>query len=69
MAVPHVVGAAALYLEQNPQASPLEVKAALLDIATQGQLSGMAGMRAGTPDRVLFVGRGAVSMTVQAAGG
>lgn len=69
MAVPLVVGAAALFLERNPEASPAEVKAALLDTATQGQLSGVAGMRAGTADRLLFVGRGSVAMTVQAAGG
>lgn len=69
MAVPHVVGAAAIYLEQHPEASPAEVKAALLDTATQGQLSGMAGMQAGTADRLLCVGRGSVSMMVQAAAG
>lgn len=39
MAAPHVAGAAALYLGNNPNASPAEVEAALLDNAVSDQLT------------------------------
>src|SRR5699024_3026720 len=39
MASPHVAGAVALYLEDNPSASPTTVAAAISDNATPGVLS------------------------------
>ncbi len=39
MAAPHVAGAAALYLQNNPSASPLEVRDAILANATRNKLS------------------------------
>lgn len=43
MASPHVAGAAALYLEQNPGASPAQVTNGLLGAATSGVISGIYG--------------------------
>ncbi|WP_374928743.1 cell wall-binding repeat-containing protein [Kytococcus sedentarius] len=43
MASPHVAGAAALYLEANPEAQPAEVKQAILDAAAVDKLSGLKG--------------------------
>lgn len=40
MAAPHVAGAAALYLEKNPNASPAQVKAAILAARDQGRIPG-----------------------------
>ncbi|MBI1760213.1 MAG: S8 family peptidase [Acidobacteria bacterium] len=51
MATPHVAGAAALYLETHPNATPAEVNRALLDNATAGAVS-EAGP--GSPDKLLF---------------
>ena len=51
MAVPHVAGAAALYLQRRPGASPAQVAAALIETATVGILRD-AG--AGSPNRLLF---------------
>lgn len=53
MAAPHVAGAAALYLEVNPSASPGAVASALVDNATSGVV-GNAG--SGSPNRLLFTG-------------
>ena len=39
MAAPHIAGAAALYLEKNPSASPAQVKAAILGARDQGIMS------------------------------
>lgn len=39
MATPHVVGAAALYLQSNPSATPLEVRDALVANATLGKVT------------------------------
>ncbi len=55
MASPHVAGAAALLLEQNPNMGPIEVGRALLANATPGTVSN-AGP--GSPDLLLFVGDG-----------
>ena len=55
MASPHVAGAAALYLDDNPGASPAAVATALTGNATTGKVTG-AGT--GSPNRLLFVGTG-----------
>ena len=46
MATPHVAGAAALYLQANPNASPAEVAANVMGNATSGPLSGLIGASA-----------------------
>jgi subtilisin family serine protease len=51
MATPHVVGAAAKYLQQNPNASPEEVKTWLLAVATPNKLRSIGS---GSPNRLLF---------------
>ncbi|MGH9842576.1 MAG: S8 family peptidase, partial [Blastocatellia bacterium] len=51
MASPHVAGAAALYLETNPNATPTAVSRALLDNATADVVSN-AGT--GSPNKLLF---------------
>jgi len=43
MSVPHVAGLAAIYLGAHPDASPDEVRAALVGSATRGALSGAGG--------------------------
>ena len=53
MAAPHVAGAAALYLQANPGATPGEVSAAIIAAATPHVLSGLG---AGSPDLLLHVG-------------
>jgi aqualysin 1 len=58
MAAPHVAGAAALYLAQNPGASPAAVEAALIGNATTGVLTSVPS---GTPNRLLFIGAGTVA--------
>lgn len=50
MAAPHVAGAAALFLENAPSASPADVADALIDAATYGVI-GNAG--SGSPNRLL----------------
>ena len=57
MAAPHVAGAAAVYLERYPAASPAEVEGAILDSATPGVLSG-AGLTLGygSPNLLLYTG-------------
>ena len=52
MATPHVAGAAALVLQENPSLSPNDVAATLTSRATVGVLSGIG---AGSPNRLLFV--------------
>ncbi|WP_158844816.1 S8 family peptidase [Saccharothrix deserti] len=52
MATPHVVGAAAVYLAANPTATPLQVRDALVNGATNGVV-GSAG--AGSPNKLLRV--------------
>ena len=53
MATPHVTGAAALYLETNPTASPATVAAALTNNATTGVVKSAGS---GTPNRLLYTG-------------
>jgi subtilisin family serine protease len=52
MASPHVAGAAALYLQANPSASPAQVAQALQSNATSGVLSALG---AGSPNLLLHV--------------
>ena len=52
MASPHVAGAAALYLQTNPSASPAEVASALASNATGGIVTGLGG---GSLNRLLRV--------------
>lgn len=42
MATPHVAGAAALYLESHPSASPSAVSTAIVNATTKGRISGTA---------------------------
>jgi subtilisin family serine protease len=53
MATPHVTGAAALYLQTNPTATPATVAAALIASASVNKV-GNAGT--GSPNRLLFMG-------------
>jgi len=50
MASPHVAGGAALFLEDNPGASPSQVTNALTSTATQGAISGVNG----SPNLLLY---------------
>jgi aqualysin 1 len=56
MASPHVAGAAALYLEANPLATPAAVATALIAAATPNRITGAP---TGTPNRLLFTTQGA----------
>ncbi|HZC27968.1 MAG TPA: S8 family peptidase [Actinopolymorphaceae bacterium] len=56
MATPHVTGAAALYLQANPSASPAAVRNALVAAATPGVV-GSPG--SGSPNLLLYTGTGA----------
>jgi subtilisin family serine protease len=53
MSAPHVAGAAALFLETTPGATPADVTSALLTNSTSGVV-GSAG--AGSPNRLLYTG-------------
>ena len=53
MSAPHVAGAAALYLQNNPSASPANVTHALLTTATPGVIKNPG---AGSPNLLLFSG-------------
>jgi subtilisin family serine protease len=53
MAAPHVAGAAALYLQQNPGATASTVASALVNNASSGRVSG-AGT--GSPNKLLYIG-------------
>jgi subtilisin family serine protease len=52
MASPHVAGAAALYLQSRPTATPAEVSVAILDGATRDVLDALG---VGSPNRLLLV--------------
>ncbi|RCK75921.1 MAG: Alkaline serine exoprotease A precursor [Ignavibacteriae bacterium] len=51
MASPHVAGAAALYLQANPTASPATVQSAIINNAT---LNKITSVPSGTPNRLLY---------------
>ncbi|HEX6372578.1 MAG TPA: S8 family peptidase [Longimicrobium sp.] len=51
MASPHVAGAAALYLQGNPSATPATVGSAIINSATTNRLTGLG---AGSPNRLLY---------------
>ncbi|MEU8772671.1 S8 family serine peptidase [Streptomyces sp. NPDC048606] len=53
MASPHVAGAAALYLSQNPASTPAQVSAGLVAAATPNVVTGAGS---GSPNRLLNVG-------------
>ncbi|MEV4039116.1 S8 family peptidase [Streptomyces umbrinus] len=55
MATPHVAGAAALYLADNPTATPAAVQTALVNSATTGVVTSPG---TGSPNRLLKVGGG-----------
>ena len=59
MACPHVAAAAAIYLEQHPDASPAMVAQAITNVSSTGLLS-TDGMLPGTPNRLLFVDRAVI---------
>ncbi|MFP1626810.1 S8 family peptidase [Streptomyces sp. 5K101] len=58
MATPHVAGAAAVYLADNPTATPAQVSSALTTAATSGVV-GNPGT--GSPNRLLYVGSGSTT--------
>jgi PKD repeat protein len=60
MASPHVAGAAALYLESNPGASPAAVASAIMGNTTSGALSGIL---TGSPNKLLRVNGSGGSVT------
>lgn len=51
MAAPHVAGAAALYVQQNPSASPQAVRDGLVNSATTGVVTNAGS---GSPNRLLY---------------
>ncbi|MEU2395622.1 S8 family peptidase [Streptomyces sp. NPDC007369] len=55
MAAPHVAGAAALHLSQNPSNTPAQVASALVAAATPNVVTSPG---TGSPNRLLFVGGG-----------
>ena len=55
MASPHVAGAAALYLQGNPNASPSAVFSNITSTASTGKLSSIGS---GSPNRLLYTGGG-----------
>lgn len=55
MATPHVTGAAAVWLADNPTATPAQVASALTSAATSGVVTSPG---TGSPNRLLYVGGG-----------
>src|SRR5215207_3724653 len=70
MATPHVVGVAALYLQNNPSASPATVANQIVSTATTGVLTGIG---TGSPNRLLYslltTGGGGGGVPAACAGG
>ena len=60
MAAPHVAGAAALVLGTNPQATPQQVRDALVGTATTGKVTGANG----SANRLLYTGAASTPLTV-----
>lgn len=58
MASPHVAGAAAVLLSQNPALTPAQVASSINGTATTGVISGAS---TGTPNRLLYTGTGTVA--------
>ncbi|KUO21799.1 S8 family peptidase [Streptomyces dysideae] len=58
MATPHVAGAVALYLADNPTATPAQVSTALTSAATTGVVTSPG---TGSPNRLLYVGDGSTT--------
>ncbi len=58
MASPHVAGAAALLLQSDPTATPAQIAASIVNIATPDAITGLA---AGSPNLVLYTGAAFVS--------
>ena len=56
MATPHVVGAIARYLQNNPSATPAQVASALTSGATTGKVTSAGS---GSPNRLLYLAPGA----------
>ena len=63
MATPHVAGAAALYLQQNPSASPATVRDAMVNSATANVVSSPG---TGSPNRLLYAPVAATAPTAPA---
>ena len=63
MASPHVAGAAALYLQANPSASPAEVSQAILAASTTNAVTGLGS---NTPNRLLRVNGPATGVVLPA---
>ncbi|MFJ1802561.1 S8 family peptidase [Streptomyces sp. NPDC088180] len=55
MASPHVAGAAAIYLADNPGSTPAQISAALVAASTPGVVTNPGS---GSPNRLLYVGPG-----------
>jgi subtilisin family serine protease len=66
MATPHVTGAAALYLETHPTASPAAVASHLLAAATRDRITELG---TGSPNLLLFMGDSATAESPSSGGG
>lgn len=70
MATPHVAGVAALYLQNNPSASPATVGSQIINTSTTGRLTGIG---TGSPNRLLYslltTGGGGGGVPAACAGG
>ncbi|WP_165949267.1 S8 family peptidase [Kribbella turkmenica] len=66
MAVPHVAGAAALYLSKSPTASPLQVAYSLRYNVTKNQIDDVG---TGSPNRLLYRVHGPTVRTMTCTGG
>jgi subtilisin family serine protease len=66
MATPHVTGAAALYLETHPTASPAAVASYLLAAATRDRITDVG---TGSPNLLLFIGDSAATQSPATGGG